>query len=142
MLASYPFYSCSFSHNAHTCTKVTKISFVKCLKQHTEQQTQEHTFYGYQMVAVCKLSHKVTGLVTGYAMINAKCRLSKGSLLYNHKIISFPNLSYTNASFLWYGRVMGIKILPGKHSGHFTESPPSPPLPLLSSPPLSPTLSY
>lgn len=29
------------------------------LLQHTEQQTQEHTFYGYQMVAVCKLSHKV-----------------------------------------------------------------------------------
>lgn len=27
--------------------------------QHTEQQLQEHTFFGYQMVAVRKLSHKV-----------------------------------------------------------------------------------
>lgn len=51
------------------------------------------------MVVVCKFLYKVTGLVIGYVMINVKCRLLKGILFYNYKIIFFLNLSYINVFF-------------------------------------------
>lgn len=55
--------------------------------------------------------------------------------LYNHKIISFPNLSYTNASFFMLWRVMGTKNTPLVNSDlaivntspNYNPPPPSPP---------------